>query len=196
MATNITNTQIIKNSLTEKEKNNLLKSANEFIKIFGDKSLGQKDTPKRVVKLFEDLLVSKEPEITVFDSKGYDEMIIDNGIKFYTFCEHHILPIYGTVKIGYIPDKKIIGLSKLTRIVDYFSKRLNTQEYFTQNIANYLNDKLKPKGVGVVVRGYHLCKMMRGVKNDGEMITSKLIGIFLEKQEVRQEFLSLFSDKK
>ena len=111
---------------------------------------------------------------TTFDAKGYNQMIMERGITYYTFCEHHMLPFFGTVDIGYIPDDKIIGISKLPRTVEYYSKMLNTQEYFTDNIAKYLQEKLKPKGIGVVVRGRHLCQEMRGIKKRGEMVTSCL----------------------
>jgi GTP cyclohydrolase I len=183
--------QIIKTSLSSREKQILLYQAQDFIKFFGDGSPGQKDTPIRMVKAWEELLTCPEPNITVFDANGYDEMIVDKGIPFFTFCEHHVLPFHGTVKIGYIPNNKIIGLSKLARIVQYFSKRLNTQEYLTLNIANYLEERLSPKGVGVIIKAVHLCKLMRGIKSPGEMITSKLTGVFLEKQAARQEFISL-----
>lgn len=182
--------QIIKSSLTEEEKQILLSQAQCFIELFGDGSDGQKQTPQRMVKAWEELLTAKEPAITVFDSNGYDQMIVESGIKYYTFCEHHFLPFFGTVKVGYIPDKKIIGLSKLARIVNYFSKRLNTQEYFTKNIADYLQNKLNPKGVGVIVEGTHLCQVMRGAKSEGRMITSELLGVFRQ-LEVREEFLKL-----
>jgi len=144
--------QIIKPALTKEESDLLLSSAKIVLNILGDGSNGQLDTPERIVKSWGELLTAEEPKITVFDSNGYDQMIVDKEIPYYTFCEHHFIPFFGTVKIGYIPDKKIIGLSKLARIVDYYSKRLNTQEYFTQNIANYLWEKLNPKGVGVVVK--------------------------------------------
>ena len=182
--------QVIKGSLSDNEKQILKYQAIDFIKFFGDGSEGQKETPARMVKMYEELLTATEPTITVFDSNGYDQMIIDNDIPYFTFCEHHVIPFFGKVKIGYIPDKKIIGLSKLARIVNYFSKRLNTQEYFTQNIANYLNEKLNPLGVGVIVTGRHLCREMRGAKTNGEMTTSALLGVF-RKIEVREEFLSL-----
>jgi GTP cyclohydrolase I len=151
---------------------------------------GLKDTPRRVARMYEEFFNPEEPKITVFDSQGYDQMVIDKDIPFYSFCEHHMIPFFGTVKIGYIPDKKIIGLSKLARIVSYFSRRLNTQEYLTKNIADYIQNKINPLGVGVVIRGRHLCKEMRGAKTTGEMITSELKGDF-RNIEVREEFLRL-----
>ena len=118
-------------------------------------------------------------------------MIVDKDIPFYSLCEHHILPFFGTVKIGYIPDKKIIGLSKLARIVEHFSRRLNTQEYFADNIANYIETKLQPIGVAVVVKGRHLCKEMRGAKKQGEMVTASLRGVLRDDIKAREEFYKL-----
>lgn len=185
-----TTAQIIKSSLTNHEKQILLYQAQDFIKFFGNGSAGQKETPARMVKAWQELLTAEEPKITVFDSNGYDQMIVEKGIKYFTFCEHHFLPFFGEVKIGYIPNTKIIGLSKLARIVNYFSKALNTQEYFTKNIADYLQTKLNPKGVGVIVEGSHLCQMMRGAKSEGKMITSELIGVFRD-LAVKEEFIKL-----
>tara|TARA_R100001443_G_scaffold65256_1_gene74569 strand:- start:311 stop:841 length:531 start_codon:yes stop_codon:yes gene_type:complete len=171
----------------------LEKNISEFLELIGEnpEREGIKDTPKRVAKAWKELLTPLEFNSTVFDANGYDQMIIEKGIKFYTFCEHHMIPFFGAVDIGYIPDKKIIGISKLPRSVEYFSKMLNTQEYFTNNIANYLESKLKPKGLGVVVRGRHLCQEMRGVKKQGEMMTSALKGIMLENGVARKEFFDL-----
>jgi len=151
---------------------------------------GLKDSPKRILKAWNELLTADEPRIAIFDAKNYNQMISDKGISYYTFCEHHFLPFFGEVKIAYIPNKHIIGLSKLSRIVEYFSKRLNTQEYFTQNIADYLDSKLKPQGLGVLVSGRHLCKEMRGVKKQGIMTTTALKGNFYE-DEIRKEFLAI-----
>jgi GTP cyclohydrolase IA len=149
------------------------------------------DTPRRVQKMYDELLKSSDPKITVFDSNGYDQLIIDKNINYYSLCEHHIIPFFGTVSIGYLPKDHIIGLSKLSRVVNHFSKRLNTQEYFTQNIADYLQDKLQPLGLGVIVTGRHLCKEMRGVKSNGLMITSAMRGMFLSNHQIKHEFLSL-----
>ena len=191
METINTDTQIVKHSLTAHEEQILGFQFEDFIKFFGDGSDGQKETPKRMLRMYGELLTATEPKITLFDNDNYDQMIVDKGIKFYTFCEHHVLPFFGEVTIGYIPNLKIIGLSKLARIVDYFSKRLNTQEFFTQNIANYLEDKLQPSGVGVKVEALHLCKVMRGIKSSGNMITSALKGVFLTEASARKEFMDL-----
>ncbi len=146
-------------------------------------------TPFRMKKVLNEFFNPVLPDITIFSSNGYNQMVIENHIPFYSFCEHHFLPFFGHVSIGYIPNKHIIGLSKLSRIVDYYSRRLNTQEYLTENIANFLNDKLKPLGCGVTIKGRHLCKEMRGIKTTGEMTTTALKGMFLN-GDVKSEFLT------
>lgn len=146
------------------------------------------ETPKRYIKALDELLTAEPPKIKMFSGEGYNQMIIESGIQYYTFCEHHILPFFGEVKIGYIPDKYIIGLSKLSRIVNYFSKRLNTQERLTENICLYLWSQMKPQGIGVMVNGRHLCKEMRGAKAKGIMRTTSLRGIFND-EKVKMEFL-------
>lgn len=174
--------------------NELEKNIKRFLSLLGEdpKREGLIDTPKRVGKAWKELLrFNPDFDLTVFNSNGYDEMIISKNIKYHTFCEHHLLPFFGEVHIGYIPKKKIVGLSKLARTVEFFSKRLNTQEYFTENIANFLNERLNPRGIGVITSGRHMCQEMRGIKKEGNMITSSLKGIFLEKKRVKQEFLSL-----
>lgn len=174
-------------------QNEMMKNSfTEFLKVFDNPEReGLINTPERMVKAYRELLTPIEPNITVFDSNGYDQMIVEKDIEYFTFCEHHLLPFFGKVKIGYIPSKKIIGLSKLPRITEFFSHRLNTQEYFTQNIANYLQERLEPLGIGVLVTGTHLCQRMRGIKKYGEMVTSALKGIFLTQQSVKEEFLGL-----
>lgn len=163
----------------------------EIIDIYDDSNReGVIDTPKRVAKAYDDLLRSEMPKLTFFDANGYDQMIVEKNVPFFSFCEHHILPFFGTCSVGYIPGKKIVGISKIARIIKHFASRLNTQEYFTQNIADFLAKNLDPIGVGVVVRGVHLCQVMRGAQSKGEMITSALTGVFREKQETRQEFLA------
>jgi GTP cyclohydrolase I len=164
-----------------------------FLSLIGEnvEREGLVNTPERVAKAWTELLNPEPFNLTTFDSNGYDEMIISQDIQYYTFCEHHLLPFFGKVSIGYIPSGKIVGLSKLARTVDYFSKRLNTQEYLTDNIANFLNDKLKPIGIGVVVTGRHLCQEMRGIKKRGNMLTSALKGAMLDDSTARKEFLEL-----
>lgn len=152
---------------------------------------GLKETPRRVAKAWIELLTPHEPNLTVFQSNGYDQMIVSKEIQYHTFCEHHLIPFFGTVSIGYIPQGKIVGISKLARVVGYFARRLNTQEYFTQNVADYLQERLEPRGIGVIVKGRHLCQEMRGVKKKAEMVTSALHGLFKEDARTREEFLAL-----
>ncbi|MFW0776664.1 MAG: GTP cyclohydrolase I FolE [Rickettsiales bacterium] len=156
------------------------------------------DTPKRVVKSFDEFFAGyKQNPASVLkrtfkDVGGYDEMIVLRDIDFNSHCEHHMVPFTGHVHIAYIPDKKVIGLSKLARLVDIYAKRLQIQEKFTSQIAQTLQDVLKPQGVAVVVEATHMCMTMRGVhKPDGIMQTSRLLGSFLEDQRTRQEFFSL-----
>jgi GTP cyclohydrolase I len=185
METISTTAQIMANPL----ENNI----KEFLTLNGEdiNREGLKDTPKRIAKMWDELLTPERFEFTTFESNGYDEMIISKDIKYHTFCEHHLLPFFGVAHIGYIPNNKIVGLSKLARTVEYYSKRLNTQEYLTNNIAEFLYRNLKPKGIGVIIEGRHLCQEMRGIKKRGEMITSTLKGIFMEKPKVKQEFFNL-----
>lgn len=146
------------------------------------------DTPKRVSKAWKELTTPVEFDFNTFDANGYSQMIIVKDINYYTFCEHHLLPFFGKVSVGYIPTKKIVGISKIPRTIEYFSKRLNTQEYFTDNIAHFINDNLEPYGVGVVVSGRHMCQEMRGVQKKGNTVTSCLLGNFMNEPTVRKEF--------
>ena len=150
---------------------------------------GTEETPKRFAKALLELTTPQDFNFTVFDANGCDEMIISKNIPFYTLCEHHMLPFYGVCHVGYIPDQKIVGLSKIARTVKHFSRALNTQEYLTQNICNLINNQLHPKGVGVVMIGKHMCQLMRGPEMPGEMVTSSLTGIFKNDISARNEFM-------
>ncbi len=175
----------------EKIISELLKSIGEDIS-----REGLLDTPKRVAKSYEKLFegYKQDPKklVTVFDNEGYDEMVIAKDIDFYSVCEHHMLPFYGQAVVGYIPDKKIIGLSKLPRLVELFSRRLQNQERLTKQIADALNSLLKPKGVGVVLTGEHMCMKIRGVeKQNCKISTSSFTGYFIKDLRTRSEFLNL-----
>jgi len=159
---------------------------------------GLKDTPKRVVKSWKEIYsgYNEDPDkilSTAFseDLMNYDQMIFCNDIGFWSVCEHHMLPFFGQAHVAYIPNKKVVGISKIVRLVECFSKRLQIQERLTTQIAQTLFEKTGALGVGVVIKAQHLCMKCRGVKNPTSyMQTSKLIGEF-EKPEVRAEFLSM-----
>ncbi len=174
------------------------KLAKELLECIGENTdrEGLKKTPQRIAKSFEKIFggYNKNPAqfLTEFDGENYDEMIICKDIDFYSTCEHHLQPFFGKISIGYIPNKKIIGISKLPRIVEIFSRRMQNQERLTQQIAKTLNDLLKPKGVGVVIKARHLCMMARGVeKQNTIMITSSCTGLFKNNAKTRSEFLRL-----
>jgi len=157
---------------------------------------GLQDTPKRYLKFLKEFLNPPEFNLTVFDSEKYDEMIIQTNIPFHSFCEHHIAPFIGVGHIAYIPDGKIVGLSKLARTLEMFSRRLQNQERITTQVADYLNDHLNPKGVAVVLEARHMCMEMRGVKkHDTYTKTSKMIGVFKEDDKARSEFMNLIKQK-
>ncbi|HEX7900947.1 MAG TPA: GTP cyclohydrolase I FolE [Planctomycetota bacterium] len=128
----------------------------------------------------------------VFDEADYDEMVIVKDIDFYSLCEHHLLPFYGKAHIAYLPNKKIVGLSKIPRVVECFARRLQVQERLTTQIAKLIEEALKPKGVAVVIEANHLCVMMRGVeKQNAHMVTSSMRGRFRSDPKTREEFLDL-----
>ncbi|MFN4110884.1 MAG: GTP cyclohydrolase I FolE [Ignavibacteria bacterium] len=154
-------------------------------------------TPERVAKAFEFLTRGYHQEIheimnkAIFTEK-YDEMVIVKDIDFYSMCEHHLLPFFGKAHIAYIPNGKIIGLSKIPRLVEIFARRLQVQERLTQQIADTLNEYLKPDGVGVVIEAMHMCMMMRGVEKQNSIATtSAMHGSFKEDERTRSEFLTL-----
>jgi len=156
---------------------------------------GLERTPARVAKAYEELVQGYRTDPldllnqAIFDVT-YDEMVIVHDIEYYSLCEHHILPFLGRAHVAYIPDGKVIGLSKIPRIVDMFSRRLQVQERMTRQIADLLDELLHPQGVGVVVEGLHLCSLMRGVKkHDARMTTSAMLGAFRTNHPTRQEFL-------
>ena len=159
-------------------------------------------TPHRVAKAYQFLTQGYHKKIedvlngAVFQEK-YDEMVIVKDIDFYSLCEHHLLPFYGKVHIAYIPNGKIVGLSKIPRIVDVFARRLQVQERLTQEIADTIQEYLSPQGVGVVAEAYHMCMMMRGVQKQNSItITSAMHGIFKSDARTRSEFTDLISHRR
>jgi GTP cyclohydrolase I len=160
---------------------------------------GLKRTPQRVARMYAELLAGYQIDPlalvngALFDVK-YDEMVIVRDIEFYSMCEHHLLPFMGRVHVAYIPDGKVLGLSKIPRIVDMFARRLQVQERMTRQIADIIRDLLNPQGVAVVVEALHLCTMMRGVqKHNARMTTSAMHGAFRSNLATRQEFLDNIS---
>ncbi len=158
---------------------------------------GLKNTPERISKMYEELTsgyrISPEEVINdaIFDEK-YDEMVVVKDVEFYSLCEHHMLPFFGKCHVAYVPKGKIIGISKIPRIIEVYSRRLQVQERMTVNIADFLNKALKPHGVAVVAEAYHLCMAMRGVrKARANMLTSSMYGVFKKDERTRVEFLSL-----
>ncbi|MCB9112120.1 MAG: GTP cyclohydrolase I FolE [Anaerolineales bacterium] len=156
---------------------------------------GLVNTPKRVARMYPELLSGYRTDVeklvngAVFNVT-YDDMVIVRDIEYFSLCEHHILPFMGRAHVAYIPNSQVLGLSKIPRIVDMFSRRLQVQERMTRQIADFINDLLHPQGVAVVVEGLHLCAMMRGVrKHDARMTTSTMLGTFRKSINTRQEFL-------
>ncbi len=163
---------------------------------------GLEKTPKRVVASLKYLTSGYHKDVrqilngAVFEEK-YDEMVVLTDIELFSLCEHHLLPFYGKCHVAYIPDGKIVGLSKIPRLVDVFARRLQVQERLTSQIADCLMEVLNPQGVAVVIEALHLCMAMRGVeKNNAVCVTSSMLGVFRSDQRSRQEFLSLISHKK
>jgi GTP cyclohydrolase I len=162
---------------------------------------GLQDTPKRVAKSFAFLTKGYQQNIddllngALFPIE-YDEMVIVRDIDFFSLCEHHLLPFFGKCHVGYIPNKHVVGLSKIPRVVDAFSRRLQVQERLTVQIAHTLQNKLKPHGVGVVMEARHLCMSMRGVERQNTVaVTSEMLGVFRKQQQTRDEFLKLIRQR-
>jgi GTP cyclohydrolase I len=159
---------------------------------------GLRETPNRLVRAFREYFCGygEDPaqvlRKTFSEVDGYDEIIVLRGVTFESHCEHHIAPIIGRVWIGYLPDRRVVGISKLARVVEIFSKRLQIQERLTAQIANTIEEVLNPRGVAVVVRAAHHCMISRGVhKRGSDLVTSRMLGAFRDQPATRAEFLSL-----
>jgi len=157
---------------------------------------GTADTPKRVANMYDELLsgYATDPvellNNAMFDVE-YDEMVVVKDIDFYSLCEHHLLPFYGKAHVGYLPNQKVVGLSKIPRLVEMYARRLQVQERMTQEIAAIMDCLIEPAGVGVVVEAQHLCAAMRGVRKPNTvMTTSALLGLFKKNASTREEFFS------
>jgi GTP cyclohydrolase IA len=151
------------------------------------------DTPRRIASLYEELLTPAPFDATTFPNDGgYDELVVARAIPFHSLCEHHLLPFVGVAHIGYLPGDRILGLSKLARVVDYFARSLQVQERLTTQVAAWLERELEPKGVGVVLEAEHVCMSLRGVQKQGaRTVTSALHGSVRDDPRTRQEFLAL-----
>lgn len=174
------------------------KAVGEILLAVGEdpKREGLVGTPRRVANMYAELLAGmhhdpKEHVTKVFH-EDYDEIVLLRDVPFYSVCEHHMMPFIGKIHIAYLPDGKVLGVSKLARIVDCFARRLQVQERLTSQVADFLMDNLKPKGVAIVVEASHSCMTIRGIKKPGSvMVTSALRGIFIRDPKSRSEILSL-----
>jgi len=186
---------------SEMNKSTIEKAVAGMLKAFGEdiNREGLVGTPNRVARAYEEMLVGYRTDpIKLLNNAifavDYDDMVIVRDIEFYSMCEHHMLPFLGRAHLAYIPKGKVIGLSKIPRIVDMFSRRLQVQERMTHQIAEFLDVVLHPLGVAVVVEAVHMCAMIRGVrKHDARMTTSTMLGGFLTRQSTRTEFLDHIS---
>ncbi len=164
---------------------------------------GLRETPNRVRRAFREYFAGYDEDPaqvlrkTFSEVDGYDEMIVLRGVTFESHCEHHVAPIVGRAWVGYIPDKRVVGISKLARVVEIFSKRLQIQERLTAQIANTIEEVLKPHGVAVVVKAAHHCMISRGIhKRGADLVTSRMLGVFRDNPLTRAEFLALVNAEK
>ena len=185
--------------MNDDKRKKLEANTKNLLELLGEDSTreGLINTPKRVAKAWDFLTKGYTENLdelinnAIFEGESKDMVIVKN-IEFYSLCEHHMIPFYGKAHIGYVPDGKIIGLSKLARITDLFSQRLQVQERLTNQIAQCLQEVLNPRGVAVVLEGKHFCMLSRGVQKQNSIATSSsMLGIFREKESTRNEFLKL-----
>ncbi len=151
------------------------------------------DTPRRVARMYEELLTPRPFNPTTFPNEdGYDELVVARDIPFVSLCAHHMFPFQGVAHVGYLPGERIVGISKLARVVHYFSRSLQVQERLTKQVADWLDDQLRPRGAGVVIRAAHQCMTIRGVQAAGSTtMTSTMTGLLRENLATREEFLAL-----
>jgi GTP cyclohydrolase I len=154
-------------------------------------------TPRRIARAYAELLTPREFTLTTFpNDERYDELVLARDIPFTSLCEHHLLPFSGTAAVGYLPDTRILGLSKLARVVEKFARRPQVQERMTAQVAHWLDDQLAPRGVGVVIRAEHSCMTLRGIRARGSStVTSAHTGVIRTDQRARAEFLALVTDR-
>ena len=162
---------------------------------------GLLDTPDRVVRAYEEWFAGydEDPvkilERTFSETAGYDEMVVLRDIRFESHCEHHVAPIIGVAQVAYLPNKRVVGISKIARVIELYAKRLQIQEKMTAQIADAIQDVLRPRGVAVVVRATHQCMTTRGIHKPGvSMVTSRMLGVFRTNESTRREFLAMLGD--
>lgn len=192
---------LMKDEIDEKA---IQEAMTKIIRAFGEdpEREGLVRTPERVARMYGELLAGyrQDPVELLNDALfdvAYDDMVVVRDIEFFSLCEHHLLPFLGRAHVAYLPEKRVIGLSKIPRIVDMFSRRLQVQERMTRQIAEFVSELIHPQGVAVVVEGLHLCATMRGVKKqDARMTTSTMLGTFRKSLATREEFLNIISRKR
>ncbi len=175
-----------------------MRSISDLLRAIGEdpNREGLLNTPERVAKAYQELVsgYTTDPKQLINDAIfdiEYSDIVVVNDIQFYSLCEHHLLPFIGYAHVAYIPNRKVIGLSKIPRIVDMFSRRLQVQERLTRQIGKFLDEILEPKGVAVVMTGQHMCSTIRGVKkHDSNMTTRAMLGDFKQNRELRNEFIT------
>jgi GTP cyclohydrolase IA len=171
------------------------RAVDDLLRALGQDTAGEHlaDTPRRVTAAFRELLTPRPFTVTTFaNDEGYDELVLARDISFSSLCQHHLLPFSGVAHVGYLPGERIVGLSKLARVVELFARRLQVQERLTKQVADWLQDALEPRGVGVIIEAEHLCMSLRGVQVTGSRtVTSSLHGLVREDPRTRSEFLAL-----
>ena len=192
-------TEILLNQEASKNKESIADLVRKIITLVGEDSEreGLRKTPERYEKALKFLTSGYHQNLdTVLNgatfSVNYDQMVVVKDIEFFSLCEHHLLPFFGKAHVAYLPSKRVLGLSKVARLVNMFARRLQIQERMTRQIADAICEKISPEGVGVIIEARHLCMQMRGVeKQHGQAMTSAMLGSFRENKQTRDEFLSL-----
>ena len=192
-------TEILLNEEAGKNKESVADLVRKIITLVGEDSEreGLRKTPERYEKVLKFLTSGYHQNLdTVLNgatfSVNYDQMVVVKDIEFFSLCEHHLLPFFGKAHVAYLPSKRVLGLSKIARLVNMFARRLQIQERMTRQIADAICEKISPEGVGVIIEARHLCMQMRGVeKQHGQAMTSAMLGSFRENKQTRDEFLSL-----
>jgi GTP cyclohydrolase I len=183
----------------DKKRAKIIKAVEGIIEVYDNSEReGLVKTPERVYEFYEKFFSKRDKlEIKTLKNRRYDKLIVESGIRFYSLCEHHLLPFFGYVYVGYLPDKKIIELGELTRVVDYFASQFTIQERLTDEIANFLWEALATDWIGVLIKARHLCKEMQGIEKDSVMTTLSVTGRYYLEHHFKSEFLMrVLSDNK